>query len=116
MAVVMLLSAWLPACASIWQAAEQGRSRTDQLTQEICSSTGLARSSNRVAPGEDQHQAVGQHCPYCHLHAQGLGLPPSPLAFVTLPLQHEAPALFWQGPRTLRTWAAPRARAPPTRS
>ncbi len=112
--MVMLLNAWLPAFATIWQVADLGRSGTDQLTQEICSSTGLARPSGRLTPQDDNHQAVNQHCPYCHLQAQALGLPPEPVEFSTPLLTQAAPLLFWHGPRTLRTWAATRARAPPS--
>mgnify|MGYP001213013553 CR=1 FL=1 len=83
---------------------------------EICSSQG----SKWIEEGTDNSQPaptashVFEHCPFCSIHAPGIGLPPSP-ATEPLPIagHGEFPPAFYAAPRTLYAWVSARPRAPP---
>ncbi len=88
---------------------------------EICTPQGMklvALDALDVAPGEPAAPAQAghhlDHCPYCSLAGQALGLPPAPVVAPALVLAagHEPP-LFLQAPRTLHAWRSAQPRAPP---
>lgn len=86
---------------------------------EICSFTGakLVRlddgGSGKPEPGQSQAHVL-EHCPYCALHVDALGLPPAaPAGPELLPLSFHVPELFLLAPHTLHAWASAQPRAPP---
>ena len=86
---------------------------------EICSVTGakLVRIDDGApSPSESGQQPThaDTHCPYCALHVDALGLPPSAPATVNLwALSFHVPELFLLAPRPLFAWASAQPRAPP---
>ncbi|MCG2583074.1 DUF2946 domain-containing protein [Massilia sp. TS11] len=55
-----------------------------------------------------------EHCAYCATHDGSLGLAPTLLGALPLPLaRHEVPQLFLHSPQPLFAWATPQSRAPP---
>lgn len=91
---------------------------------QVCSVNGLGRSvalpaadgtasPTPLAPADDASHLLS-HCPYCSLHADQLGLPPTAAPAVTLPpLRFQQPPLFLHAPRPQFAWAAAQPRAPP---
>lgn len=112
----ILLSALAPAISHAVQ-----RNAPEGWT-EICSVTGakLVRvdGSSSSEPGSDDSQAhVFEHCPYCSVHTEVLGLPPAAAAGVALvSLGSPVPELFLLAPRTLFAWAHAQPRAPPLKA
>ncbi len=85
---------------------------------EICTPQGMKLLALDVVPDEPAAPAQAgshlDHCPYCSLAGQALGLPPAPVAAPALVLAagHEPP-LFLPAPRTLPAWRSAQPRAPP---
>jgi hypothetical protein len=83
---------------------------------EICT----AQGSKWIQAGDDGSERaptsahVLDHCPYCSLHAPGLGLPPAEFrAHLPLRLGDAVPLAFLSAPRTLHAWVSAQPRAPP---
>jgi hypothetical protein len=118
------LTAWIAVCAillaalapSISMAIAQGSNGVSPWG-EICSVTADAGTASGKA-GSQPADIAGhlKHCPFCSLHA-GAGLPPDVATAVAAP-QGVAlrPALFYQSPRPLFSWAPAQSRAPPALS
>ena len=112
--LAMLLLALLPTLSRA-MAVAQGESA---VWAEICTAQGMKRvaldsqTSDPAAP-----EAAGghlDHCPFCSLCAQAVGMPPAPLVVrdVSATAEH-VPPLFLQAPRTLFAWRRAQPRAPP---
>ena len=86
---------------------------------EVCTPLGakLVRTDDAAPTSPTQKLPGGhllQHCPYCSLHATGMGLPPAPASPLQLPaLSFGLPELFYAAPATLHAWATAQPRAPP---
>ena len=85
---------------------------------DICSSVGAKWVQPNAEPtGKAPNPAaahVFDHCPYCSLHANATGLPPTSVT-LALPLVFgdEFPIAFLAAPRTLHAWVSAQPRAPP---
>ena len=86
---------------------------------EVCTPLGtrLVRTDD-ATPGSPTQKLPGghflPHCPYCSLHATGMGLPPAVASPLQLPaLSFGLPELFYAAPATLHAWATAQPRAPP---
>jgi hypothetical protein len=82
---------------------------------QMMSTADVGQPASPEAPSPAAHHL--DHCPYCYTHGGQAHLPAGD--FFTLPvltatLSH--PALFYQSPRPLFTWASAHSRAPPSRS
>ena len=84
---------------------------------EVCSSLGTrwVRADDAAAPAKAPPGLHAlEHCPYCSLNADLLGLPPG--ASVALAAPHGAGAvapLFLHGPRSQYAWSPSQPRGPP---
>jgi hypothetical protein len=119
------ITAWIAACAillaalvpSVAMAVTKGNSGTSPWG-EICSvSADTVSVAGKTAPQPADQAGHLKHCPFCSLHAGGAVLPPSDA--VSLPAPHGAalrPALYYQSPRPLFSWAPAQSRAPPALS
>ncbi|ALV05210.1 DUF2946 domain-containing protein [Roseateles depolymerans] len=89
----------------------------DREWQEICGVGGARWVQTSTAdPGQDLPQSPAHlldHCPYCSLHADALGMPPSPLAALPALPAHTLPPAFLQAPYTLHAWLTAQPRGPP---
>ena len=109
----VLLAALAPAVTQ----AMQGGGDPSQL--EICSQFGSKWiSADNVAPGSKKSGPGGwhtyEHCPYCSVHAAGLGMPPLAFEPPSLPLSH---AMHWRysaATPTLDFWSDALSRGPPS--
>jgi len=111
------LAAWVSLLALVLATLAPGIARAVAFAQgdatawgQICSTEGTPSPEGGSSPAAH----MLDHCPFCSLHGDTLGLPPS------LSAQHSAPqpayalpALFLKAPRTLHAWASAQPRAPP---
>ena len=82
----------------------------------LCSTVGGSMRSADGAPADPVVNGL-DHCVFCVVHADTLGLPPTWLAAVDAPaLSHAVPRLFLQAPHRLFAWTPAQARAPPAAS
>ncbi|WAC72962.1 DUF2946 family protein [Roseateles sp. SL47] len=65
------------------------------------------------SPGQPFAADPMGHCPYCSLHADTLGMPPSPLVVLPLMPLRDVPPAFLSAPSTLHAWRTAQARGPP---
>jgi hypothetical protein len=84
---------------------------------EVCSQFGPKWVSSADAGSVDRKNAPGalhyEHCPYCSVHAAGLGMPPRAFEVPALPLSH---AVHWRYSATTPTldfWSDALSRGPP---
>lgn len=96
-----------------------------QAWQEICGVNGSrwiqADANGNTQDPQDPDSSLPSggahlldHCPYCSLHADTLGMPPAALAALpALPRVHTPPA-FLQAPTTLHAWITAQPRGPPS--
>jgi len=87
---------------------------------EVCTALGAKwvnaddAKSGRPAPAPAH---LLEHCLYCSLQAQLIGLPPPPVAVLHAPLlSFEVPQRFLSAPHTAHAWIAALSRAPPALS
>lgn len=87
---------------------------------EVCSTLGTKwvaagdANASETAPAPTQLQP-GEHCPYCKLHASGLGLPPAPISIAAAPLlRFEVLGSLPSTARTRFAWVIAQPRAPPS--
>lgn len=120
---IKAMAAWIACCALLLAALAPAISQALQGSAgpgwgEICSVAGSPAPAADDAAGNSGSERDGphafEHCPYCSVHAPGLGLPPARAADLTLPaVTHALPALFLAAPRTLFAWVSTQPRAPP---
>jgi hypothetical protein len=84
---------------------------------EVCTAQGSkwvqadAGTGGDSAPGAEH---ALEHCPYCSIHPNAVGIPPAPLqALPAAELAHAVPLAFLAAPRTLHAWVSAQPRAPP---
>lgn len=114
------LTLWMALLAILMMAAAPLVSQVvgaDREWQEICG-VGGARwvQTDAAAPGPDLPQSPAHlldHCPYCSLHADTLGMPPAPLAALPALPGVLFPPAFLQAPSTLHAWLTAQPRGPP---
>jgi len=76
---------------------------------EICSTSGKQQ--------QPDGQVKQEHCPFCLIQAQAVGLPPQATITVAIIEGADAlPVLFLRSPHPLFAWSPTHARAPPTLS
>lgn len=84
---------------------------------EVCSAAGmkLVQVDNTDGPEQPSGSLMnGEHCPFCHLHADVHGaVPQLPAMIHPASVRLAMPRLFLQAPRTLSIWAPAQSRAPP---
>jgi hypothetical protein len=114
------LATWIAALAILMAALAPALSHALGAQQaaswiEICSAQG-----SKWLPVDDDGSSkpkaahAFEHCPYCTVHAQGLGLPPVvPAVAHPAGLHDIAPQAFLAAPRTLHAWVSAQPRAPP---
>lgn len=79
---------------------------------QICTTSADGSHGSGLATEPTLH--LLDHCPFCSLHSDDLGLPPAPAASADAPaLSHAVPRLFLLSARPLFAWAPAQARAPP---
>lgn len=89
---------------------------------EVCTAQGtqrVASATDATAPRPTDPQTQTQthlldHCPYCSLQTQAVGLPPAAMAaWSPLPMRFGLPQRFYAAAYTPHAWAAARPRGPP---
>lgn len=85
---------------------------------EVCTAQGtqrLASATDMPAPNPAAPLAhMLDHCPYCSLQTQAVGLPPAaPAAWSPLPMRFGLPQRFYAAAYTPHAWATARPRGPP---
>lgn len=82
--------------------------RASNAWTQICSASGSSEPPRSAA-------MQLEHCGLCVVAAHALGMPPAPVAVVSVPegIAFVA-ALFLQAPHPLFAWRPPQARAPPS--
>jgi hypothetical protein len=84
---------------------------------EVCTAQGSKWLQGDGAPGEDPAPGAGhalEHCPYCKLHPNVLGVPPTPpTALLASGPASAAPRALLAAPHTRQAWASAQPRAPP---
>ena len=85
---------------------------------EICTAQGMKRvapdTTGAIPPAPQFAPGHLDHCFFCGLSAQGLGLPPAPAWQQYPPDTAESlPGLVLQAPRSLLDWCSAQPRAPP---
>ena len=84
---------------------------------EVCTSQGSKWVQSNDEPGGDSAPGAEhalEHCPYCSIHPNAVGIPPAPLqALPAAGLAHAVPQAFLAAPRTLHAWVSAQPRAPP---
>jgi hypothetical protein len=85
---------------------------------EVCTPRGTQLMTADDAAADSRAPSTGahrlEHCPYCASGASALGLPPTPVAALSLPLAGaDVPSAWLRVPPTLFAWAAAQPRAPP---
>jgi len=108
--LAVLLASLAPTVSHAW-----GQAKGASLT-EVCTAQGSKWVQDDAAPSKGSPGVAHllDHCPYCSLHAQALGMP-APAGAPALPaaLAHERPAAFVQAARSRHAWPSARPRAPP---
>lgn len=115
--LAILLNSLAPAISHA-MASVQGK---DAPWTQICSTSGtkfipLDLGTQDISQGKDkQPQPMAmEHCAYCLTHAGSFAVfTDVPLQFTPVTLAYTYPALFYQSPYPLFTWAAASPRAPP---
>jgi hypothetical protein len=112
--LAMLALALLPTLARA-MALSQGEG-SDWV--EICTAQGMKRvapdATGAIPPAPQSAPGHLDHCLFCGLSAQGLGLLPAPAMLQDPPdVAASLPRLVLQGPRTLFAWCSAQPRAPP---
>jgi len=97
--------------------AMQGRDALNQLS--ICTQFGSKWiASDSAAPGDRKNAPGGahpyEHCPYCSVHAAGLGMPPAAFESPALPLAHAAHWRYSAATPALDFWSDALSRGPPS--
>jgi len=82
---------------------------------EVCTAQGSRWVQNDAGgdsiPGAEH---ALEHCPYCSIHPNAVGIPPAPLQDLPAAgLAHAVPQAFLAAPRTLHAWVSAQPRAPP---
>lgn len=85
---------------------------------EVCTPQGMKLVVlDDAGPGEPAPASAAshlEHCPFCAQGSSVLGLPPTVVPALVLPLAADTtPPLFLKAPRTLFAWAAAQPRGPP---
>lgn len=84
---------------------------------EICTSLGTQRVALDDAHGAGAPKAPShllEHCPFCSLHVDVLGVPPAaPTVHLPVLAGTLLPPAFLHAPTTLAVWARAQPRAPP---
>ncbi len=85
---------------------------------QVCSQFGPKWISTDETAPDGKKSAPGglhayEHCPYCSVHAAGLGMPPVPFEPPALPLSHAAHWRYSAATPTLDTWSDALSRGPP---
>lgn len=114
--LAVLMAALAP---SISHALNRSRGGTQAMAFEICTAAGMismaAPADTPSLPGK--HAMAMDDCPFCSMHFDQLGLPPTAFPLVAADSRASAaPRLFYQSPRPLFAWAPPQSRAPPAMS
>lgn len=112
----MLMAVLMP---SVSHALSDSTSSTTSSWAEICSTVGMkmvqtggAEEPASSLPGKMALHA--QHCPFCSLHADAVGLPPVFEFFLPAATRLAGfPSLFYQTPALQFIWSAAQSRAPP---
>jgi len=113
-ALVMTFASLAPA----WAAVINGTAGVAGWV-ELCSVDGAKRiavdaNGDPASPESSNHQASGEHCPFCSLQQTPATLPPAPTPVVPQTVEHVTfPALFYAATRPSHAWAPSRSRAPP---
>nr|WP_246312227.1 DUF2946 family protein [Aquabacterium terrae] len=113
--------AWFTLWALVLATLAPGIARALAATQgpaaawgQVCSASRIGAAAAKPAPAEGDVMPVLEHCPFCSLQADALGLPPAAaVATLRSSLGHALPRLYLQSPRPLFAWAPAQARAPP---
>lgn len=82
---------------------------------EVCTAQGSKWVQNDAGGDSipDAEHAL-EHCPYCSIHPNAVGIPPAPLQDLPAAgLAHAVPQAFLAAPRTLHAWVSAQPRAPP---
>lgn len=122
---LVLLTFWLAALMPAWAMASAALSGELAPWTQLCRASVIApRASGQDAEAlalreaaSEMAQDMGlfQHCPFCHLQAQSLTLPPAPgLAPLRQDLRHGLPERFYSAAHTPHAWRHAPARAPPS--
>ena len=112
---------WLAIMAMLWMAfvplvSQALGGRPSEAWIEICSASGATKWVKTDAGTAGQPQPGAHpldHCPYCSLHANALGMPPAPLLALPVLAQSEPPPAFLSAPSTLHAWRSAQPRGPP---
>lgn len=116
--VAMLALALLPGVARAMASAHGDGSGW----VEVCTAQGMVRMALDGAAGDlpsgpvapDSASGHLDHCPFCSLSAQAVGLPSAPpLVLDMSACAGHLPPLFRLAPRTLFAWSSAQPRAPP---
>lgn len=87
---------------------------------EVCTAQGSQWVQGDAPPAGDPAPGAGHlldHCPYCSLHPNAVGIPPALLqALPPVAAGHAVPLAFLAAPRTLHAWVSAQPRAPPLSS
>lgn len=86
------------------------------ITTTICSASNAGRIQKLIATEEapaQEHAAVLDHCPFCHMGASLLALPSSAYELPVIAGASLRPPLFYQASVPLFAWNAAKPRGPP---
>ncbi|AKU21045.1 hypothetical protein ACZ75_05615 [Massilia sp. NR 4-1] len=86
------------------------------ITATICSASNAGRMQKILATEEapaQEHAAVLDHCPFCHMGASLAALPTSAYELPVIPASSLRPSLFYQSSVPLFAWNAAKPRGPP---
>jgi hypothetical protein len=115
---------WTAVFAILWCAlaptitqAMQGRGDAGELS--VCTQFGpKGVAADSAAPAGKRNAPAGahpyEHCPYCSLHAAGLGMPPPAFDPPALPLAHAVHWRYSAATPTLAVWSDALSRGPPS--
>ena len=112
-AVVAILMAALAPSISHALSAKNGASLI-----EVCTALG-AKWVQPDGSSKDQAPASGgvhpfEHCPYCSVHANAVGIPAAPVVpALAISSSDLLPTAFLAAPHTLYAWVSAQPRAPP---
>lgn len=85
---------------------------------EICTAQGATWVQPAALADDDSSAPAAahtlDHCPYCSIHADTIGVPPASSGHLPdTALAHAPPAAFLAAPRTLHAWRSAQPRGPP---
>ena len=112
MVFAVLMAALAPTLTQAMQASG------DSNRLFVCSQLGPKWiAADVVAPDGQKKVPDGEHayahCPYCTVHAAGLGMPPAPFQAAALPLSHSVHWRYSAATPTLDFWSDALSRGPP---